>query len=132
MKLNSSLLYVLFAVYLLSDPGGSGCYDCSTTVERMGTLQNQTLNTGEELKIIITERLFRAYNNCYDEVGLPSYFTPDLYVQKSSNAILVEQINDTLFIRGVSAGYSSLFLSVNETGGIDPEIYNQHLTITVK
>lgn len=128
MNLKLSYFSVVLALLFLSDPSSTTCSSCDEYTTRVGVLPDTTLSVNEVWKVNVKKELFRSNSDC--DSGF-DYFSPRISYEIENKILTVEQQGDTLYINPLKTGKTMLFLSVSESGSIDPDILNQHLIISV-
>ena len=129
MKLKLSLFSVILAFLFLGDPSSSSCGGCEDYVSRVGLLPDTTLSLNTIWKVNIREELYSGSSYC--EAFDSEIFTPKLFLEYSSNIITAVQSGDTLYISSLKVGSTELLITASGYETVDPEILNQHLTISV-
>ncbi|MCR9132524.1 MAG: hypothetical protein NXI08_08120 [bacterium] len=136
MNLSMCFTGLILAFILLADPGSSTCGTCDINIVRAGALPDTTLTLGSTWEIIVTERFAKSSDNCFyaDDRDIASnrYNAPDLFWKIEGSSVTLQQINDTLYVEALNSGASNIFISTSSKSSIDPNVVNQHLTISVK
>ena len=129
MTLKFSAFSIMLTFLFLSDPSSTSCGGCDTFIRRTGILPDTTLSKNVVWKINVKEELFSLSSDC-DE-GF-TYYSPKVSYELEKQIITIFQNGDTLYINPIQTGSTSLFLSASTSQSIDPDIINQHLTISVQ
>ncbi len=129
MTFKLSTFSIILAFLFLGDPSSTTCGGCETFISRAGILPDTTLSQNAVWKINVKEELFRLSSDCDDET---IYYSPKVSYKLEKQIITLVQSGDTLYINPTKTGSTSLLLSASATSSIDPDIFNQHLTISVQ